>query len=444
MRRMLIGVGAGVAGFGGAVWCDAKGGRRTEPVRGVVVGGGCAGAMLVLTMDHLMHVTLVDKKSYFEFTPVLKEFMLGQTKDGGIDKDWFRKYFIPHKYYINNGRLIIDDVVEITPDSVILKSGQKIPFDFCFVCTGSGSNIPWRGSTALTVSDRAQEMQKYNKLISSSEKITVIGGGATGVEHASVLVREHPGKQVNLVHSHQRLLPVHGAKSGHYTQRRLEEAGVKVTTMAKVTDVAYDNGKFTVKYTHADQDGGVIDERIIKEMEPVDFVMDCRGIKPATGCLRKNFSECLDDEGFVTVNEFNQLTGHPNIFALGDIAKQDSSLGKESGLAYVVDHVSTVSSMIRAIAANNTISEGNNLFNLGIPLQFIHLVDQYDHVGTAQLIGETRGYLATYLSRKLHSSYLLPLNDLRFKEPVPLEMNSNMRKWLDKNRPQKTEQTKSA
>lgn len=49
---------------------EREAGRRPEPTKVVVIGGGFAGRRLHRILSHsAFHVTLVDAKGYFEYTP---------------------------------------------------------------------------------------------------------------------------------------------------------------------------------------------------------------------------------------------------------------------------------------------------------------------------------------------------------------------------------------
>ncbi|KAJ9468124.1 Apoptosis-inducing factor-like protein B [Diplonema papillatum] len=414
--------------------------RRTKMLQGVVIGGGCAGALMAQSVEHLMDLTLVDRKTYFEFTPALKDYLLGWGNAAGQgemadeEKNWFRKYFIDHRYYLRRTNCVVGDVAEVTDREVVMQSGTRLPFDVCFVCTGSRSAAPWRGSRAVSVQERAKEMAAYAKLVSSCKSILIIGGGPCAVENAAVLAEHHPGSKVTIMHSKQRLIPAHGHKVGKYAERHLRRSGVEMQFLRRVTAVKYDQTakKFTVNYRFTDPEGKPLstDAAMEEVSEPVDYVLDCRGILPNTSVLKKNFARNLDADGFVHVNAFGQLKGHPNIFALGDIARHEGTHGNASGLPYIVDEVTAAASLFRMSAARRVPKGGNNLFEYGFPLQLVRLSD-YDYTGTVQLVGEVRSLMAFYSARKMTDSFMSSITDPSFKSAIDTDANGHMTAWFN-------------
>ncbi|KAJ9468125.1 hypothetical protein DIPPA_30052 [Diplonema papillatum] len=74
MLRQAAGAAVGFSvaagcSFGLSSIVSAEERRRTKMLQGVVIGGGCAGALMAQSVEHLMDLTLVDRKTYFEFTP---------------------------------------------------------------------------------------------------------------------------------------------------------------------------------------------------------------------------------------------------------------------------------------------------------------------------------------------------------------------------------------
>ena len=418
--------------------------NTTKPLRAVVIGGGCAGSLLAHSMDHVCDVILIDKKPYFEFTPMLKDMLLGGLgMEGGpstiseASKELFRQYFVSHDFYLERTRVVVDEVVDVTPTAVILKSGRRVDFDMCFFCMGSKYAAPWRGSTAASVTDRVNEMKRYHKMIETKDHIAVIGGGAVGVESACLIRDTYPDKKVTLVHSRQLPLNTHAAKVGHYAAKRLAKKGVDVHTLSRVTDVAYSSTTkdFTVKYADANRDGGIFHPDVGGSIEGVGYVLDCRGLKPNTAILKNSFASNLDSRGFVKVNRLNQLEGHPNIFALGDIASQPSARGREGGLVYVVDHVTGVTNLLKEgfhpqetrAGIENVVS--NEIFHLPYPMQLIKL-GSYDQTGTAQLLGQVTGVLGWFASRQLHATFLEPYDYPRFKPTLDKAARARHRTYV--------------
>eukprot|EP01060_Flectonema_neradi_P001472 TRINITY_DN10886_c0_g1_i1.p1 TRINITY_DN10886_c0_g1~~TRINITY_DN10886_c0_g1_i1.p1 ORF type:complete len:459 (+),score=48.04 TRINITY_DN10886_c0_g1_i1:93-1469(+) len=416
LMRCALGCGTAVATFGATVGLAAEE-RRSKPLRAVIVGGGCAGSTLAQSIEHILDTTLIDRKQYFEFTPALKDHLLSKPPEGfdpkvlsDDDKNYFRKNFIAHKYYLRYTNVVVSEAREVTPTHVILQDGRRIPYDRCFICTGSRQPAPWRQSTCVTVPERATEMARFRDLISKSMNIAIIGGGASGCEYASQLANEYPDKKISLYHSRQSLIPAHGKRINHFVNRYLLRRRATVNRMSRVTNVTFDEKtkKFAVEWKATNDEGFIIDDRVGGTDHDFDFVFDCRGIVPATQVLEKHFGSSLNDEGFALVDAANRLIGHRNVFALGDIALHDGPQGKESGLAFIVDDVLRVSSRYLHAASGGSFGKipysTNKLYDTVYPTQFIKL-DSKTQVGHAGGSGQLTTW-GNWVAKRAQNEFL--------------------------------------
>ena len=263
LLKCAVGCGAAIGTYGmPSVFASDE--RRSRPLRAVIVGGGCAGSILAKTIEHSMATTLIDKKSFFEFTPALKQHLLGKAPDDSdpdsileSEKDYFRKYFIPHGYYLRYSDVIVGEAKEITKTHVLLNNGKKIAYDRCFICTGSNQASPWRQSTTQSVPDRAIEMNHYRKLINASNNIAIIGGGASGCEYAGHINSIHPDKSVTIYHSRQSLAPSHGKRVQQYIKKHFLRRNTTLNRLCKVTNVSFneDTKKFTIDWKYSNEKG---------------------------------------------------------------------------------------------------------------------------------------------------------------------------------------------
>lgn len=84
--------------------------------------------------------------------------------------------------------------------------------------------------------------------------LTVIGGGAVGVELSQVFARF--GAAVTVVEAADRLLPLEEPESGALVERVFEHEGVRVLTATRVERAGHDGRGFTLRLGHADGSGG--------------------------------------------------------------------------------------------------------------------------------------------------------------------------------------------
>eukprot|EP01062_Namystynia_karyoxenos_P074697 TRINITY_DN71658_c0_g1_i1.p1 TRINITY_DN71658_c0_g1~~TRINITY_DN71658_c0_g1_i1.p1 ORF type:complete len:489 (+),score=158.91 TRINITY_DN71658_c0_g1_i1:69-1469(+) len=448
-RRLL----AAAAGGAAAAWWrplaaaaepEKSSKRRSKGVRCVIVGGGCAGAICARKLEDWLDIVLIDRKPYLEFTPALTHLLLGKPLDPArIDDEamqqWLKHYYIPHRFYLEHSRIIVDEAREVSPSEVVLRSGQRIPFDICILAMGGQYSPCFRQTAAKTVRDRALEAAQFTEQLSKCRSVAVVGGAAGGVEFAAELSTEHPDMKVVLIHPRQRLLDRHSAKVGHYAQRRLRRNGVDLRLLHRADKVELvpgapdGEGRFKVRLLPTDADGKPVPdaERLGEEIR-VDYVLNCTGLRPHTQILKKHFAKNLTRKGFVAVNDYGQLYGHPGIFAVGDCALPPGPNGDTKTLAHHIDQCNVVTDNLLNISLEQAMDKGNGVNWLPYPMQMIKLGGgSNDAVGTMQMAGQVKGWMAMYTYRKLFPSFLQPFQEPQFNvHQVTGQQVSVLLDWL--------------
>jgi NADH dehydrogenase len=157
----------------------------------------------------------------------------------------------------------------------------------------------------------------------------VVGGGPTGVEIAgalAVLARytlKRDFSRINttrarviLVDAGDRVVPSFSEKLSAKAARGLAELGVTVRERAQATSI--DGRGLTINTAHGD-------ERI-----PSRTVIWAAGVRaaPLTGALARATGARTDRSGRIEVNADCTVPGHPEISAIGDMAKHEGPDGK--------------------------------------------------------------------------------------------------------------------
>ncbi|KAG9573137.1 FAD/NAD(P)-binding domain-containing protein, partial [Aureobasidium melanogenum] len=143
--------------------------------------------------------------------------------------------------------------------------------------------------------------------------ITIIGGGAVGVQMATDIKEVYPEKSVTLVHSRMQLMNKFHPQLDRIIKERCEELGVKLKLGSRVKLPAKgyptDGSTFNVEL----QDGSTIS---------TDFAVIATGQTPQSELIRALSPESIDDASFVRVRKTLQISDNkfPNIFAVGDVA----------------------------------------------------------------------------------------------------------------------------
>lgn len=299
--------------------------------RVVIIGGGFAGVALAKKLSKKeLQVVLLDKHNYHNFQPLLY-----QVSTGGLEPDSIaypiRKILkdFPNFYF----RLA--DVSEIdTEKCKVISNIGSLKFDYLVVASGSKTNFFGNKS----IEDNSMEMKTIPQSLNLRSLIlenfedalltsnlhernalmnfVIVGAGPTGVELAGalaeikkgILPKDYPDLdtrtvQINLVQSGDRILKEMSEKASKKAEDFLEDLGVHVWKKVRVT--GYDGSVVT---TNSD---------LTFEAETVIWAAGVKGaaINGIDG------EELLSKSNRIQVNEFNQVKGFNNIFAIGDVAQ---------------------------------------------------------------------------------------------------------------------------
>jgi NADH:ubiquinone reductase (H+-translocating) len=246
----------------------------------VVVGGGAGGLELVRRLAAKLHrkaydVILIDRNRTHIWKPLLHEVAAGSL-DANLDEVDYRSHGHQWGYGFFLGSLqTIDRVarqVVVAPildeDGTEIIGYQRIRYDYLILCLGAVSNdfgTPGVREHCLFLEDREQADRFRQKLLnqclrvartmsvgpsaSASVNVTIVGGGATGVELAAELfnaasalksygleVFDETRLRVTLVEAGPRILPALPVSLAKAAHKQLETLGVKVLINTAITE----------------------------------------------------------------------------------------------------------------------------------------------------------------------------------------------------------------
>lgn len=303
----------------------------TGQKRVVIIGGGFGGLTLARKLSKSdFQVVLIDKNNYHQFQPLFYQVAMAGLEPSSIVFP-FRKVFQKSK----NVFVRVTKVLSINPlqQEIATDIGQ-LRYDYLVLAIGADTN--WYGNervraNAIPMKSVSEALYLRNTIFEDYERavtaegyeqrqrfldIVIVGGGPTGVEVAGSLaeMKRHiiakdyndlDSKEIDihLVHGDKRLLNTMSEQASAKAELYLRELGVQLWLDKVVTD--FDGETVTI------DDGSTI---------RTDKVIWAAGV---TG----NKIEGLPTEAYfkgnrLKVNEFNQVLGTGNIFAIGDIAFQ--------------------------------------------------------------------------------------------------------------------------
>ena len=307
----------------------------------VIVGGGFAGINLAkeLSKDATFQITLVDKNNYNFFPPLIYQVATGFLEPSSISYP-FRKLFANRK----NVHFRLGKLVKVIPETkmLVLSNGQ-LPYDELIFATGAetnyfgNENIKKHSIPMKTLGDaismrnillmRMEEASVSDDPLEIEKLLTLViaGGGPTGVEISGmfaemkhgILKKDYPelagkGGEIYLVDGGNAVLSPMSAYSQQHTGDALTKLGVKLVLNMHVNDF--------------------VDDTVV--------LSDGRKILPrnliwAAGVTAKVFDgipqACFGRGKRMIVDEFNQVSGIANVYAIGDTCIMQGDSGFPEG-----------------------------------------------------------------------------------------------------------------
>ena len=304
--------------------------------RVVIIGGGFGGLYAANYLkDWPVEITLIDKRNFHLFQPLLYQVAIGGLSPGDIATP-LRGIFSKNK----NVTVLKGEVTDIDPTThkVLLRDGE-ISYDSLLVATGVSHHYFGRDEWAeeapglKTVEDALDIRRRILLAFEAAEResnparrealmtFVIVGGGPTGIELAGAVaelakktLREDfrnidPAKvNVLLLEGAERVLPPYPASLSAKAQKSVERLGVTVQTGSLVTNI--NSGAVTVKC-------GEHEETIAARTVLWAAGMKASGIGQV---LAERTGVELDRAGRVIVNTDLTVADQSNIFVLGDLA----------------------------------------------------------------------------------------------------------------------------
>ena len=303
---------------------------RTSYPRIVIIGGGFAGVSLAKKLSKQeVQVVLMDKHNYHTFQPLLY-----QVSTGGLEPDSIaypiRKILkdFPNFHF----RLANVKQIDAVKNKVLTNIGE-LKYDYLVVASGSttnyfgNKNIKKHSMAMKTIPQslnlRSLILENFEDALLTSDlnerntlmNFVIVGGGPTGVELAGalaeikkgILPKDYPDldtrmAQIHIIQSSDCILKGMSDKASEKAEDFLKKLGVNIWKNFRVTNY----------------DGKIVTTNTDLTFETATLIW-AAGVKGAT-IKGLNASELITKGERLLVNEFNQVTGFKNIFAIGDIA----------------------------------------------------------------------------------------------------------------------------
>ena len=302
----------------------------------VIVGGGFGGISVAKKLKKAdIDITIIDKNNHHLFQPLLYQVATAALSPGDIA--------VPIRAILGRRKglkILLGNVIEVNKKEqfVSLENGRKVDFDYLVLAPGAQYNYfgndEWKKHAPglKTVGDALQIRERILLSLEKAEQLedpklrepyltfVVIGGGPTGVEMAGAIgeiakrnmMRDYNTFSKNetrifLVEAAPKILNGYPDSLSERARESLEEMGVRVLLNTPVTDIDHHKVSFS--------EGDINTPNIIW----------AAGV--AASPLLSSLETKQDRTGRVFVNDDLSISGHQNIFVIGDAAHKKDKNG---------------------------------------------------------------------------------------------------------------------
>jgi NADPH-dependent 2,4-dienoyl-CoA reductase/sulfur reductase-like enzyme len=263
---------------------------------------------------------------------------------GDVDKLAWRK---PQFYKDGSVDIVYDSVkaVDFDAKTVSTESGKTIPYTKLVLSTGGTARwLPLEGLKGdlsnVFVLRSVEHVQGILKALGDNgKKVVVIGSSFIGMEVANCIAGKKNAVSVIGMES-EPMERVMGAEVGKIFRGLLEKNDVKFYMNASVDKANALGGSKQV--------GAVL----LKDGTSLqaDVVIEGVGIGPETSYLKGNSAVTLLKDGSLEVDEFFNVKGQPDVFAIGDIATYPYKGPGGNGAPTRIEHWNVAQNSGRAVA----------------------------------------------------------------------------------------------
>jgi NADH dehydrogenase len=308
----------------------------------VIIGGGFGGLNAAKALKRApVSVTLIDRRNYHLFQPLLYQVATGSLSPGEIAAP-IRGVLSKQK----NTDVLLGEAMDVDPNARIVKlrDGAEIPYDWLIAATGSEGayfgHEEWKkwapglknieDATAirhklLFAFEAAERMHNNQEERRAWMTFVIVGAGATGVELAGALgeianeTLKHDFRfikpeeaQIIVLDGSPRVLPQYPEDLSAKAENALLRLSVRVRNHIRVVEVDADG----VDFEH-DHNGSKTTGRI-----SAHTVIWAAGVAvtPFTRTLAERTGADTDKQGRIKVNPDLTIPNYPNIYVVGDHA----------------------------------------------------------------------------------------------------------------------------
>lgn len=309
--------------------------------RVVIVGAGFGGLHAAKRLANVpVDVVMIDRNNFHTFQPLLYQVATAALDSGDIAYQVRGIFHHQANFRFRQGEVVGFDTAA---REVLLQGGARVAYDYLVLAAGAvyhdfGTPGVRENAFVLKSLERAGVLRSHilkrfeaaatdGSLVERGAlTVVIVGAGPTGVEMAGALVelfdrvlgRDYPELDMRLarvvvVEAGDAVLPPFGERSQRYAERVLRRRGVDVRLGSTVSQVRADAVVL--------RSGEVI---------PTQTVVWAAGVRahPVGEALADDLGTGLERGWRLKVEPDLSLTGHPEVFAVGDVAGAADASGR--------------------------------------------------------------------------------------------------------------------
>ena len=306
----------------------------------VILGSGFGGIAALMELSKTNkndEIIVVSKNNNFEFIPLIPEIAVNNLKKEDIS--------VNTQSLSPNCTLINCEATSINFSRKVVVAGNKeIKFDYLLIAAGSVPNInnlpkqinPDDLLTLKTIENAELIRKKLIEVASnysleieaakkSKMKILIIGAGATGIEIAGEITRflkrffkkrrkneAYRDVAIYICNRDPDIIPDQNEKFRNYVKKRLAKLGINVICESNI--LSLENNIAVIGHSNG------------KQKINVSLILLATGVRPAP---IKTIPMKTNENGSFEVNEYLEVKGAENVWAVGDIALCINPLDKK-------------------------------------------------------------------------------------------------------------------
>ncbi|KAI8357811.1 hypothetical protein BD560DRAFT_406224 [Blakeslea trispora] len=339
----------------------------------LIIGGGFAGFTVASLLDPmpLFHVTLIDTKDSFEYTPQILSKITHPEKSGSLR--------FPHSSHVKNGRVIIGYAKDICHDAKCVKvNSEEIQFDYLVIATGSSYTGQLKSTDHSSIY-RATGLKKVADNIKNATNILIVGSDLVGCELAASIAQQehHPKKNILLVESQDRIIPRSSEKQRKKAMDFLTSLGVAIILNERITLVGMD--EVDIYYGSS---GRVYSSREYTILVATGVKVNSSFMKDSTN--KPSLETCVDHYGLIRVRPTLQVAHwkYNHIFAGGDVT---NVVEEKTAYAATIAGVCIARNICRIEKGKEPIEQGHKGL-LAPPSKALHGIKSQGGIGKSKKV----------------------------------------------------------